>query len=216
MSWKYTYDDLLERAYSQLPEVREYSERFNIPVPEIVYEGKNTVVRNYKDICKTINRDPRQVLQVMLREIGTAGEIHGEMLILQGRISSNKIIDALESYVLSYVICSECGSPDTELIKQERNLMLKCHACGAIRPIGLAKIKLKENPQMFVLIVKEGREYDVIIEGTTPEGHGVAKLRNYTIVVPGTKPGDRVKVRVLRVDRNTAYAEVISREILEK
>jgi len=212
MSWKYTYDELLERAYSQLPEVREYSERFTIPVPEIVYEGKNTVIRNYRDICRTINRDPKQVLQVMLKEIGTAGEISGDMLILQGRINTNKILDAVESYVLSYVICSECGSPDTELIRQERSLMLKCHACGAVRPIGLAKIKLRENPQLFVLMVREGREYDVIIEGTTSEGHGVAKLRNYTIIVPGVQPGEKVKVKILKVDRNTAYAEVISKK----
>ncbi|MCD6157707.1 MAG: translation initiation factor IF-2 subunit beta [Thermoplasmata archaeon] len=212
MSWKYTYDELLERAYSQLPEVREYSERFTIPVPEIVYEGKNTVIRNYRDICRTINRDPKQVLQVMLKEIGTAGEISGDMLILQGRINTNKILDAIESYVLSYVICSECGSPDTELIRQERSLMLKCHACGAVRPIGLAKIKLRENPQLFVLMVREGREYDVIIEGTTSEGHGVAKLRNYTIIVPGVQPGEKVKVKILKVDRNTAYAEVISKK----
>jgi len=211
-SWKYTYDELLERAYSQLPEVREYSERFTIPVPEIVYEGKNTVIRNYRDICRTINRDPKQVLQVMLKEIGTAGEISGDMLILQGRINTNKILDAVESYVLSYVICSECGSPDTELIRQERSLMLKCHACGAVRPIGLAKIKLRENPQLFVLMVREGREYDVIIEGTTSEGHGVAKLRNYTIIVPGVQPGEKVKVKILKVDRNTAYAEVISKK----
>ena len=212
MSWKYTYDELLERAYSQLPEVREYSERFTIPVPEIVYEGKNTVIRNYRDICRTINRDPKQVLQVMLKEIGTAGEISGDMLILQGRINTNKILDAVESYVLSYVICSECGSPDTELIRQERSLMLKCHACGAVRPIGLAKIKLRENPQLFVLMVREGREYDVVIEGTTSEGHGVAKLRNYTIIVPGVQPGEKVKVKILKVDRNTAYAEVISKK----
>ena len=212
MSWKYTYDELLERAYSQLPEVREYSERFTIPVPEIVYEGKNTVIRNYRDICRTINRDPKQVLQVMLKEIGTAGEISGDMLILQGRINTNKILDAIESYVLSYVICSECGSPDTELIRQERSLMLKCHACGAVRPIGLAKIKLRENPQLFVLMVREGREYDVVVEGTTSEGHGVAKLRNYTIIVPGVQPGEKVKVKILKVDRNTAYAEVISKK----
>jgi len=212
MSWKYTYDELLERAYSQLPEVREYSERFTIPVPEIAYEGKNTVIRNYRDICRTINRDPKQVLQVMLKEIGTAGEISGDMLILQGRINTNKILDAIESYVLSYVICSECGSPDTELIRQERSLMLKCHACGAVRPIGLAKIKLRENPQLFVLMVREGREYDVVIEGTTSEGHGVAKLRNYTIIVPGVQPGEKVKVKILKVDRNTAYAEVISKK----
>nr|1K81_A Chain A, PROBABLE TRANSLATION INITIATION FACTOR 2 BETA SUBUNIT [Methanocaldococcus jannaschii] len=33
------------------------------------------------------------------------------------------------------VICRECGKPDTKIIKEGRVHLLKCMACGAIRPI---------------------------------------------------------------------------------
>jgi len=216
MVWKYSYDDLLERAYSQLPEIQKTAERFQVPRPEVVYEGKTTVIRNFREICETVNRDEKHILQFLLRELGTSGEISGDMAILQGRMDQNRVIDAIESYVLSYVICSECGSPDTELIKQERSLMLKCHACGALRPVGLAKIRLRGTLQSFAFILREGGEYVVNIEGTTSEGHGVTKFGDYTIIIPEAKPRERVRIRVFRIVKNIAYAEIVERLPQEK
>ncbi|MHA1988975.1 MAG: translation initiation factor IF-2 subunit beta, partial [Promethearchaeota archaeon] len=37
----------------------------------------------------------------------------------------------IESYVKEYVLCKECGKPDTKLIKEGRITFLKCEACGA-------------------------------------------------------------------------------------
>ncbi|MCX8172587.1 MAG: translation initiation factor IF-2 subunit beta, partial [Archaeoglobaceae archaeon] len=31
--------------------------------------------------------------------------------------------------------CKECNAPDTELIKEERVLFLRCLACGAKQPV---------------------------------------------------------------------------------
>ena len=44
--------------------------------------------------------------------------------------------------------------------------------------------------------VKEGEELEVEIIEVGSKGDGIAKVKNFIIFVPGTKKGDRVKVRI--------------------
>ena len=37
----------------------------------------------------------------------------------------------LERYVKEYVICGECGKPDTQLVLETRIMRKRCDACGA-------------------------------------------------------------------------------------
>ncbi|MFH1455833.1 MAG: TRAM domain-containing protein [archaeon] len=57
--------------------------------------------------------------------------------------------------------------------------------------------------------VKVGDEIDVTIESLGEKGDGIAKVNNFVIVVPGGKEGETVKVRITRVLRKVAFAEVI-------
>ena len=55
--------------------------------------------------------------------------------------------------------------------------------------------------------VKEGEEHEVTIEEISRRGDGIAKIQNFVIFVPGTKVGDRVKIRITRVSPRYATAE---------
>ena len=44
--------------------------------------------------------------------------------------------------------------------------------------------------------VKEGEELDAVIEAVAEKGDGIAKKAGFVIFVPGTKVGDKVKIRV--------------------
>jgi predicted RNA-binding protein with TRAM domain len=57
--------------------------------------------------------------------------------------------------------------------------------------------------------VKEGEELDVRIEGVAEKGDGVAKKQGFVIFVPGTKLNDEVRIKVTKVARKVAFAEVI-------
>ncbi|RLI78897.1 translation initiation factor IF-2 subunit beta, partial [Archaeoglobales archaeon] len=37
--------------------------------------------------------------------------------------------------VKTYVLCKECNAPDTEFVREERVLMVRCLACGAKHPV---------------------------------------------------------------------------------
>jgi len=57
--------------------------------------------------------------------------------------------------------------------------------------------------------VEVGDEIEVNIESTGAKGDGIAKVNNFVIIVPGAKEGDRVKVKITRVLKKMAFAEVV-------
>jgi predicted RNA-binding protein with TRAM domain len=57
--------------------------------------------------------------------------------------------------------------------------------------------------------VKEGEELSVVIESVAEKGDGVAKKQGFVVFVPGTKVGDKVKIRIKKVAKKVAFAEVI-------
>jgi 23S rRNA (uracil1939-C5)-methyltransferase len=57
--------------------------------------------------------------------------------------------------------------------------------------------------------VKEGEELSVVIESVAEKGDGVAKKQGFVIFVPGTKVGDKVKIKVNKVAKKVAFASVI-------
>ena len=57
--------------------------------------------------------------------------------------------------------------------------------------------------------VKEGETYEVVIESIGGKGDGIAKYKNYVIVIPGTKVGDRIKVKITAVRGKVSFGEVV-------
>ena len=57
--------------------------------------------------------------------------------------------------------------------------------------------------------VKVGDELDVKIEHVGEKGDGIAKKDGFVLFVPGTKPGDEVRIRVTRVLQKVGFAEVV-------
>lgn len=57
--------------------------------------------------------------------------------------------------------------------------------------------------------VREGEEIDVTVESVGEKGDGMAKVKGFVVFVPGTKAGDRVKVKVTRVLSKVGFAQVV-------
>jgi len=57
--------------------------------------------------------------------------------------------------------------------------------------------------------VNVGDVREVRIEALGSGGDGIAKIRGYVVFVPGTNLNDVVKVRITKVLRKFAFAEVI-------
>ena len=74
-------------------------------------------------------------MKFLLKELATKGEIEGQKANFQGVFSNHVINSKIETYVKIYVLCPECGKPDTKTIKEDRQNFVKCEACGARHPV---------------------------------------------------------------------------------
>jgi predicted RNA-binding protein with TRAM domain len=57
--------------------------------------------------------------------------------------------------------------------------------------------------------VEIGKEYEVDITETSPQGEGVARIQGFVVLVADAKPGDRAKIKITRIGSMTANAEIV-------
>jgi len=63
--------------------------------------------------------------------------------------------------------------------------------------------------------VEVGKEYEVNIEELSSRGEGIARVEGLVIFVPKTKQGEHVKIKVKRISRRFAEAEVVGKPQVE-
>jgi translation initiation factor 2 subunit 2 len=125
------YRQLLERAQSQLPLGAHEHKRFEVPKPRSFINGMRTILANYKEICDTLNRDPRHVLKFFSKEMATAATMQRNRAIFQGKFGYDTFERLIQRYIKEFVVCPVCTRPDTKIVKDRRFLFLLCEACGA-------------------------------------------------------------------------------------
>ena len=59
--------------------------------------------------------------------------------------------------------------------------------------------------------VEVGKEYEVDVQETSRRGEGIARIQGLVTFIPNTKPGDHVKIKITRISRRFAEAEVVEK-----
>ncbi len=131
MEFNYAYEDMLDEALSKLPEKVFEKSRFEIPKADSFNMGNRTVVKNFQEIAQKMNRNPDHLMKFLSGELATSGNFESRGAVFQGRFSQYQINEKIEKYANTYVICHECGKPDTKLVRGGRIVFLQCEACGA-------------------------------------------------------------------------------------
>ena len=129
------YEKLLDEAYSKVKKVEGSSDRFEIPKVEGHFEGKKTIITNFLHIASYLRRNPEHFQKYLLKEFAASGQIEGERLVVNNKVPSTKINEKMCDYAKEFVICKECGKPDTELKREDRLSFINCLACGAKHPV---------------------------------------------------------------------------------
>ncbi|KAJ5233542.1 uncharacterized protein N7469_005308 [Penicillium citrinum] len=115
---------------------------YKIPPPQCLREGnRRTIFANIADICKRMKRSDDHVMQFLFAELGTSGSVDGSRrLVIKGRFQQRGIESVLRRYIVEYVTCKTCRSPDTELNKGENRLyFVTCNSCGSRRSVAAIK-----------------------------------------------------------------------------
>jgi translation initiation factor 2 subunit 2 len=126
------YDEQLQRALEEKPDIAAKESRFSVPDPDLRTEGNVTVFENFQEILDTVSRDAEHLQKFLQDEFGTSAQIDDRgRARLTGEFNESRVGEAIEAYVEAYVICPECGLPDTKLTQEQGAELLECDACGA-------------------------------------------------------------------------------------
>ena len=138
----YSYKELLDRVVGILqennPELAE-KRRHSLAPPQLMRVGtKKTLWVNFQDICKMMRRNPEHVFQFFMAELGTEGSIDGtQRLVIRGKYVPKYIESLLRKYIIEYVTCQMCRSPNTTLTRDgaSRLYFIHCQDCGSSRSV---------------------------------------------------------------------------------
>jgi translation initiation factor 2 subunit 2 len=123
---------MLDRALDETPDIEGSSDRFEIPDPQVRQEGNVTVYENFQSTVDELGREDEHVMKFLQNELGTSGHIdESGRARLTGEFGQRRISEAVEAYSDEFVLCPECGLPDTKFERDQGALLLRCEACGA-------------------------------------------------------------------------------------
>lgn len=134
----YELDFLLKRAYSEIENIQQKnkSDKLLLSRPEVTFANKRTFIKNFKDLSQRLNRKDLEIKAFFDAELNAPSSIDGNgMLVIQGRFRQNGIQKVLTNYIKQYLLCSECKSTDTEIIKENRITFMQCKKCRSKKAI---------------------------------------------------------------------------------
>ena len=132
---------MLKEARESLPESVFEKQRFEIPKIRGHIQGNKTILSNFLQIADALRREPAQLFKFILKELATPGEIKKNgSAIIGAKIPAFRLNEKIRQFAEEFVLCSECGKPDTKIEKEGAWSSLKCQACGAKHPL---KIKAR-------------------------------------------------------------------------
>lgn len=130
-----SYDELLDKAYSEVKVVTHNGERFEIPKISGQISGKKTILTNLGEIANYLRRPIEHLAKFLQKELAVPGKVESGRLIIITKLNSQKVNEKIQFYTKEFVICPVCSKPDTE-INSEKGIKYKhCLACGAKTPI---------------------------------------------------------------------------------
>ncbi len=203
----FEYSKLLERARQDLPEELSQQSRWSLPQADVLYEGRTTIIRNWREIYDALRRDYQHVLSYLLRELGTAGDGDQDRVVFTAKLPISAVQERLQQYVDMYVMCEECHRPDTHLTKDGRVTLIKCEACGAHKPVKARKRRDEGDEEIHV---RAGATLDIAITDVNEKGVPFGTVAGVKVFVPGAKKGETVKAQIERVMGTTAVAKAVT------
>mgnify|MGYP005839155133 CR=1 FL=1 len=129
------YENLLTKAYNSIPKKALNHERFEIPKVDSFIQGNKTIIKSFKILINDLRRDKKHFIKWLSKETAAPISEGNNQIIINGKIGTIQLNKLIEHYFNQFVLCPECKKPDTKVTTQEGIKMLKCEACGAIKPV---------------------------------------------------------------------------------
>jgi translation initiation factor 2 subunit 2 len=128
----YSYEQLLDRAFAQLPSLSAEKSDFKIPQVDSIVQGTKTMIRNFAQIADVARRSEEDIAKYLTKELAAPVSVADHVLKISTKVQASVLNDKLKKYFETYIICKECHKPDTHIGGMERGYeTIVCEACGA-------------------------------------------------------------------------------------
>lgn len=124
------YNTLLEKARKDMPDSVKEKERFEIPKVIGHLQGNRTIISNFSQIADSLGRPVQHMLKYVLKELAAPGNLTNSALMIGAKVAASRINQKIRQYANEFVLCSECGKPDTKMEKEGHVTYIRCTACG--------------------------------------------------------------------------------------
>lgn len=125
------YESMLNKGFEELPEDTNKGERFTIPKVKGHLQGNKTIISNFGQIATTLRRPTEILVKYVEKQLATKGVVENTFVIFNTKLPASKINERIQQFTDQFVICKECGKPDTKLSKDTGFYFVRCSACGA-------------------------------------------------------------------------------------
>lgn len=100
-------------------------------VKTAIGKANTTIITNAATIAHAINRLLKSIADYLKTQLATNVIIKGDTIVLKGTFTVAILDDAVEQYIVSYVLCKICGNVETIYESKQ----IRCKACGSIQPL---------------------------------------------------------------------------------
>jgi len=111
--------------------------RYRMPILLTKIEGKGngikTVIPNMSDVSRALSRPPAYPTKFFGCELGaqTSFDDKTDRYIVNGAHDATKLRELLDVFIEKFVLCKSCKNPETELIiNKNEDVIRDCKACG--------------------------------------------------------------------------------------
>lgn len=123
----YSDDYLIERIVGKLSQGKT---KFVAKQPKSERKNRKTFFTNFVECCKNVNRDIEFVKTFYENNLGVSMSITGDgSLMINKMYNEKEISEVYVRFLKEYVICPQCGSGNTEMIRDDRLAFLMCNSC---------------------------------------------------------------------------------------
>lgn len=130
--------DLLNRAYQKLDEINKdkNNNKLLLTRPVVMSQNKKTFIANFREIATKLNRKELELKLFFEEELRCITSIDGNgALVITGLYKKDGIEKVLKNYILQLVMCKQCKSYDTYVIKENRIQFIQCNKCMSKRAV---------------------------------------------------------------------------------
>jgi len=174
---------------------------------ETVPKGK------FEDLeAKLADSIPKREAEIRTRELeARIGELQAKIVELEARLAES--VPKAQSIQVRVQEPKSTATalkfkPETRIDEFEIEIPSKVVAPASFipeAPVALRKVEPSKELSGRPAIA-EGGEYEVIIQGISERGDGITKIGGFTVFVPRSEVGSKLKIRIIRVDRYARYA----------